>query len=175
MKSNGKIIEASSQASRCDTGDNMSVRSLAEIMEEMRKCYKQHPKLQKKWQVLAGGDEYGYSDLFFYGPGVGVWQIKGELKSPYEMVGAGARVAARKVDDEIRDLMGQGLPMPFGLISPHPQFKDRAIIAAGIGRHQESTERLRGLLPGRQRKVDLELKRKLDELRRKFELDVAYR
>lgn len=91
------------------------------------------------------------------------------------MVGAGARVAARKVDDEIRDLMGQGLPMPFGLISPHPQFKDRAIIAAGIGRHQESTERLRGLLPGRQRKVDLELKRKLDELRRKFELDVAYR
>ena len=153
----------------------MSVRSLAKIMEEMRKRYRQYPKLRKKWRVLAGGDEYGYSDLFFYGPGVGVWQVKGELKSPYEMVGAGARVAARKVDDEIRELMEQGIPMPFGLISPHPKFKNRAIIAAGVGRYQESTERLRGLLPGRQRKVDLELKQKLDEIRRKLGLDAAYR
>ncbi len=144
-------------------------------MEEMRKRYRQYPKLRKKWRVLAGGDEYGYSDLFFYGPGVGVWQVKGELKSPYEMVGAGARVAARKVDDEIRELMEQGLPMPFGLISPHPKFKDRAIVAAGVGRYQESTERLRGLLPGRQRKVDLELKQKLDEIHRKLGLDAAYR
>jgi len=166
---------ASSQTSRCDTGDNMSVRSLANIMEEMRKRYRQYPKLQNKWRVLAGGDDYGYRDLFFYGPDVGIWQIKGELKSPYEMVGAGARVAARKVDDEIRALMEKGSPMPFGLISPHPKFRDRAIVAAGIGRYQESTEHLRGLLPGRQRKMDLELKRKLDELRRKLELDVAYR
>ena len=144
-------------------------------MEEMRRRYSQHPKLQNKWRVLAGGDDYGYSDLFFYGPDVGIWQIKGELKSPYEMVGAGARVAARKVDDEIRELMEEGLPMPFGLISPHPKFSDRAIVAAGIGRYQESTEHLRGLLPGSQRKVDIELKLKLDEIRRKFGLDAAYR
>lgn len=173
--SNGKIIVASFQASSCDIGDNMSVRSLAKIMEEMRKRYRQYPKLQKKWRVLAGADDYGYRDLFFYGPDVGIWQIKGDLKSPYEMVGAGARVAARKVDDEIRGLMEQGLPMPFGLISPHPEFRDRAIVAAGMGRYQESTEHLRGLLPGRQRKVDLELKQKLDEIRRKFGLDAAYR
>ena len=153
----------------------MSVRSLAEIMEEMRKRYKRYPKLRRGWRVLAGGDEYGYSDLFFYGPEIGVWQIKGELKSPYEMMGAGARVAARKVDDEIREVMEQGIPMPFGLISPHPEFKDRAIIAAGMGRHQESTERLKGLLPGRQRRVEGELRRKLDELRRKLGLDAAYR
>ena len=153
----------------------MSIRSLAEIMEEMRKRYKRYPKLRRRWRVLAGGDEYGYSDLFFYGPGIGVWQIKGELKSPYEMVGAGARVAARKVDDEIREVMEQGIPMPFGLISPHPEFKDRAIIAAGMGRHQESTERLKGLLPGRQRRVEGELRQKLDELRRKLGLDAAYR
>ena len=153
----------------------MSVRSLAEIMEEMRKRYKRYPKLRRRWRVLAGGDEYGYSDLFFYGPEIGVWQIKGELKSPYEMVGAGARVAARKVDDEIREVMEQGIPMPFGLISPHPEFKDRAIIAAGMGRHQETTERLKGLLPGRQRRVEGELRQKLDELRRKLGLDAAYR
>lgn len=153
----------------------MSVRSLAEIMEEMRRRYKRYPKLRRKWKVLAGGDEYGYNDLFFYAPKVGMWQIKGELKSPHEMVGAGARVAARKVDDEIREVMDEGMPMPFGLISPHPELKDRAIIAAGIGRYQESTEHLRGLLPKRQRSVDLELKRKLDEQRRKLRLDAAYR
>ncbi len=153
----------------------MSIRSLAEIMEEMRRRYRRYPKLRRKWKVLAGGDEYGYNDLFFYAPNVGMWQIKGELKSPYEMVGAGARVAARKIDDEIREVMEEGMPMPFGLISPHPELKDRAIIAAGIGRYQESTERLRDLLPKRQRSVDLELKQKLDEQRRKLGLDAAYR
>ena len=153
----------------------MSVRSLAEIMEEMRKYYKAHPKLRGKWRVLAGSDEYGYSDFFFYGPEIGVWQIKGDLKSPYELVGAGARVAARKIDNEIREVLEQGAPMPFGLISPHPEYRDRAIIAAGVGRYQESTERLRGLLPGRQRRAEQELKQKLDELRRKLGLDAAYR
>ncbi len=173
--SNGKIIVAGFQTSRCDTGDNVDVSSLSKIMEEMRKRYRQFPKLQNKWRVLTGGDDYGYRDLFFYGPDVGIWQIKGELKSPYEMVGAGARVAARKVDDEIRELMEEGLPMPFGLISSHPKFRNRAIVAAGMGRYQESTEHLRGLLPGKQRKIDIELKLKLDELRRKLDLGAAYR
>ena len=153
----------------------MSVRSLAEIMEEMRLRYERYPKLRKKWRVLAGGDDYGYSDLFFYGPGIGVWQIKGELKSPQELVGAGARVAARKVDDEIREVMEQGMPMPFGFISPHPELKDRVIIAAGVGCHQESTERLKGLLPGGQRRIETELRQKLDDIRKKFGLDIGYR
>lgn len=174
MRSNGKIIEASSQASRCDTGEDMSVRSLAEIMEEMRKRYKKYPKLRREWRVLAGSDEYGFSDLFFYAPKLGVWQVKGDLKSPHELVGAGAKVAARKVDDEIREFMECGAPMPFGLISPHPKLKDRAIIAAGLGRYQETTKRLKEHFSSREREVDSELRRKIEKMRRELGLDIAY-
>ncbi len=152
----------------------MSVRSLAEIMEEMRRRYKRYPKLRQKWRVLAGSDEYGFSDLFFYAPKLGVWQIKGDLKSPYELVGAGARVSARKVDDEIRKLMEQGVPMPFGLISPHPELKDRAIIAAGLGRYQETTKQLKEHLTSRERGVDAELRKRIEKLRRELGLDIAY-
>jgi hypothetical protein len=152
----------------------MTVRSLAEIMEEMRRRYKRYPELRRKWRVLAGSDEYGFSDLFFYAPELGVWQVKGELKSPYELVGAGARVAARKVDDEIRELMEQGAPMPFGLISPHPKLKDRAIIAAGLGRYQETTKRLKEHFPSHAREVDAELRRKIEKKRRELGLDIPY-
>lgn len=143
-------------------------------MEEMRKRYRRYPKLRRKWRVLAGSDEYGFSDLFFYAPTLGAWQIKGELKSPYELVGAGAKVSARKVDDEIRALMEQGMPMPFGLISPHPKQKDRAIIAAGFGRYQETTKRLKEHFSSREREVDAELRRKIEKLRRELGLDIAY-
>ena len=84
------------------------------------------------------------------------------------------RVAARRVDDEILELMEQGRPIPFGLLSPHPRHKDRVIIASGIGRYSESTERLKELLPGGERGVDLELWRKLDRLRRELGLDRGY-
>lgn len=153
----------------------MGVRSISETMDEMFKYYRKHPKLQRDWRVLAGTDDYGYSDLFFYGPGVGIWQVKGEMKNPYEFVGAGARLHARKIDDEIRKIMEQGMPMPFGLISPHPRHKDRAIIAAGVGRYQESMDKLRETLPSKYRDTERDLKRKLDEIRKRSGLDAAYR
>lgn len=153
---------------------DMPIKSLAEIMEEMRRRYQRSRKERQEWRMLAGTDSKGYSDLFFYGPKAGLWQIKGELKSPYELVGAGARVAARRVDDEICELMEQGHPIPFGLLSPHPKQKDRVIIASGIGRYSESTERLKELLPGGERGADLELRKKLDRLRRELGLDLGY-
>lgn len=152
----------------------MTTKSLAEIMEEIRRRYQRSRKEQQGWRMLAGTDQKGYSDLFFYGPKAGLWQIKGEFKSPYEMVGAGARVVARRVDDEIRELMGQGHPIPFGILSPHPKHKDRIIIASGIGRYSESTECLKELLPSGERGVDLELRKKLDRLRRELGLDMGY-
>jgi hypothetical protein len=152
----------------------MSVRSLAEIMEEMRRYYKRYPELRRKWRVLAGGDEYGFSDLFFYAPKIGVWQVKGELKSPYELVGAGAKVSARKIDDEIRKVMEEGMSMPFGLISPHPKLKDRAIIAAGLGRYQDTTTRLKENFSSREREVDAELRRRIEKLQHELGLDTAY-
>jgi hypothetical protein len=152
----------------------MKIRSLAEIMEEMRRQYRRYPELRRKWRMLAGTDEYGFSDLFFYAPKLGIWQIKGELKSPYELVGTGAKVTARKVDDEIRTLMEKGTPMPFGFISPHPKDKDRAIIATGLGRYQEKTARLKEHLPSREREIDAELRRKIEKLRRELGLDIPY-
>jgi len=152
----------------------MAVRSLAEVMEEMRRRYQKDRRAREKWRMLVGGDERGYSDFFFYGPKAGLWQIKGEMKSPYELIGAGAKVVARKVDDEIRELMEQGQPMPFELLSPHPKHKDRIIIASGIGRYQESTARLKELLPGKQRELDVELRMRLEKLRRELGLDIAY-
>jgi len=143
-------------------------------MDEMRRCYNRHPELRRKWRMLTGGDDYGFSDLFFYAPKIGVWQIKGELKSPYELVGAGAQISARKIDDEIRKLMEEGMPMPFGLVSPHPKLKDQAIIAAGLGRYQETTARLKEHFSSREREVDAELRGGIEKLRRELDLDRAY-
>jgi len=152
----------------------MAVRSLAEIMEEMRRSYWAHPKLRRKWRVLAGRDDHGFSDMFFYAPRIGIWQVKGEFKSPYELVGAGERFPARRIDDEIRELMERGMPMPFGLVSLHPGLKDRAIVAAGLGSYQENMEGLRDILPPRVQKVDLQLREKLRKMREELGLDKPY-
>ncbi len=152
----------------------MAVCSLAEIMEEMRRRYQRDKRGQRGWRMLAGTDERGYSDLFFYGPKAGLWQIKGELRSPYELVGAGAKVVARRVNDEIRGLMEQGQPMPFGLLSPHPERRDCVIIATGIGRYSESAMCLKEALSRKECGVDAELRKKLERLRRELGLDVPY-
>jgi len=153
----------------------MKIKSLAEIMEEMRRRYKRRPKERDKWRMLGGRDERGFTDFFFYGPKEGLWHVKGESKSPYELLGAGTRFSARKIDDEIQELMEQGRPLPFGIMSPHPRRKDTAVIAAGIGRYPESVRPIKGLLSGKQRELDAELRRRVEELRRKHGLDVGYR
>lgn len=152
----------------------MRIKSLAEIMEEMRRHYERRPRERRGWRVLGTKDQRGYADLFFYGPKAGLWQIKGELKSPYELMGAGVRIGVRRIDDEIRELMEHGRPLPFGMISPHPKRKDTAIIASGIGRYLESSERMRTMLSSKQRELDIKLRNKLEKLRYKFGLDAAY-
>lgn len=152
----------------------MRIRSIAEIMEEMRRHYRARPHLRRRWRVLAGIDDHGFSDLFFYAPTVGIWQVKGEMKSPYELIGAGARFSARRIDDEIRELMEGGMPMPFGLISPHPRLRDRAIVAAGFSSYQESTEGLRDILPPSAQDADVLLRGRLKKMRGELGLDRAY-
>ncbi len=153
----------------------MSVRSISEIMAEMLRQYRRRPGLQDKWRFLAGLDENAATDFFVYGPTFGVWQIKGELRNPYQLVGAGAKVAPRKIDDDIRCVLDLGTPVPFGFMSPHPQLRGRAIMAAGVGRYQESMEQLRSALPSRHHLAERELTLRLDEIRRKFGIDAAYR
>ncbi|MCD6248525.1 MAG: hypothetical protein J7J17_03665 [Hadesarchaea archaeon] len=152
----------------------MRIKPLSEIMEEMHKRYRRYPKEQKKWRVLGGRDERGFTDLFFYEPEGSLWHVKGEPKSPYELLGAGARFSIRKIDEEIRRAMEQGRPLPFGIVSPHPTREDIAIIAAGIGRYQKSTRALRELFSPKQRKIDKKLSLKIEELRRRYGLDTGY-
>lgn len=153
-------------------GESMAIKTPAEILEEMRRKYRENPELQSKWRVIAGMDEHGYSDFFFYGPNAGVWQIKGEMKNPYELIGAGSRIFARDINREIRELIEQGQPMQFGMISPHPTDRRKVIIAAGKGKYSEATGQLKEVLRGLKR--DLELRMKLDRLRRELGLNLGY-
>lgn len=151
----------------------MKVFSIAEIMEELRKAYQRHPKLRSKWRVMMGRDDHGLSDVYFLAPSLGLWQIKGDLKSPYELVGKGAKIPAKKIDDEIVSRMMGGIPVPFGLISPHPRYRDRAIIASGISDYREETKFIKEQFPQAER-VDENLRIEVEKLVRKLELDKPY-
>jgi|YelNatPaOPRAMG01_1025707.scaffolds.fasta_scaffold13737_5 hypothetical protein len=145
----------------------MEVKPIAEVMEEMRRKYRRHPSLRREWRVLMGGDDYGYGDLFFHAPGLGLWQIKGEMVSPFELLGMGVKFTAKKMDEEIRRVVEEGEPVPFGLASFHPTSRDRLVIASGTGFRAESTRSLSGLLP-EYREAGGELRRRLEELKRKL-------
>ncbi len=147
------------------------IKSLAEIMEEMFRHYRRSPS---GWRMLSSRDEWGHHDFFFCNPKVGLWQVKGEFRTPYEFVGAGAKVIAGRVDDRIRELMRQGSPMPFGMFSPHPKRMDSVIIAAGIGQYLEAHPRMEEFLSEKQRMLDSELRAKLEKLCRDLGMDLAY-
>ncbi|MEM1981719.1 MAG: hypothetical protein QXF20_02070 [Candidatus Hadarchaeales archaeon] len=145
----------------------MRVKSVAEVMEEMRQKYQKYPSLRKEWRVLMGGDDYGYGDLFFHAPGLGLWQIKGEMVSPFELLGVGAKFAVKRMDEEIRRVMEEGEPVPFGLASFHPSSRDKLVIASGMGCRTESTRTLSDFLSEYQ-KAGRELRRRLEELKRRL-------
>ena len=149
------------------------MRPVAEIMEEMRRAYKRDRR-KREWRVLEGMDSRGHHDLFFYSPSSGLWQIKAELKSPHEFLGVGTKLVRRKVDERVKEVVEEGRPVPFGLMSIHPERRDRLIIAAGVGKHSESTDRLKELLSSRQRDLDVKLRRELERLCRREGLDIAY-
>ncbi len=145
----------------------MEIKPVAEVMEEMRRKYRRHSSLRGEWRVLMGGDDHGYGDLFFHAPGLGLWQIKGEMLSPFELLGLGVKFSAKKMDEEIRRVMEEGEPVPFGLASFHPSSRDRLVIASGMGCRTESTRSLSELL-SECRTAGGELRRKLEELKRRL-------
>ncbi|MEM2866480.1 MAG: hypothetical protein QXM46_05470 [Candidatus Hadarchaeales archaeon] len=145
----------------------MEVKPIAEVMEEMRRKYRRYPSLRKEWRVLMGGDDHGYGDLFFHAPGLGLWQIKGEMLSPFELLGLGVKFSAKKMDEEIRRVMEEGEPFPFGLASFHPSSRNKLVIASGMGCRTESTRSLSELL-SEYRTAGGELRRKLEELKRRL-------
>ncbi|MFN4132920.1 MAG: hypothetical protein ACK4GQ_00905, partial [Candidatus Hadarchaeales archaeon] len=130
--------------------------------------------LRSSWRAVIGRDDYGFDELYFFAPKIGLWQIKGERKSPYELVGKGAKIPVRKIDDEIMARMMGGVPVPFGLLAPHPKHKDRAILAAGISNYREETEPLKEHFPKAMRDIDETLRSEVEKLRRLLELDKPY-
>lgn len=156
-------------------GGEMRVRSLAEIMDEVRKRYKSRPDHQDDWRVLGSKDKRGYKDLYFYEPDAGLWHVKGDLKTPHELMGVGARIKPKHIDDEIQAQMKKGKRLPFGLAAPHPKRKDTAIIAGGLGRFPTSREPLKPFLSDKQEELDLELRKKVERMRHKLGLDKEYR
>ncbi len=142
----------------------MRIRPIAEIMEEMHRKYRRYSSLRGEWRVLMGGDDHGYGNLFFHAPGLGLWQIKGEMLSPFELLGLGTRFSVKRMDEEIRRAMEEGEPVPFGLASFHPSCRDRLVVASGVGCRLESTHPLHRLLSGHEG-VEREMRRRLEELK----------
>lgn len=112
----------------------------------------------------------GFTDLFFYGGGK-LWQIKGETKSPYEMVGLGAKIAD-KVDDRIERILAEAEPFHFGLATLHPSDEMKMIIVAGTG--GESRISPLSFLSENQRELDSKLRRELEKLCEREGLRVGY-
>ena len=131
-------------------------------MEEMLREYR---RKRKGWKVLRTTDSSGFTDLFFSGAGK-LWQIKGEPKSPYELVGEGVRLAER-MDREVEKVMEEGEPFPFWLATVHPE-EEAIIIASGLGRASKLSPL--SLLSDKQREMDLELRKKVEELCERFGL-----
>jgi hypothetical protein len=138
------------------------MKPVAEIMDEMLREYRRH---SRGWRMLKSVDSRGFINLFFSGAGK-LWLIKGEPKSPYELVGAGARLA-EKVDERIKKSMDKGEPLPFWLATVHPE-EEAMIVASGIGRGSESSPL--SLLSKEQREMDEKLRKKLEELCEKYGL-----
>jgi len=142
------------------------MKPVAEIMEEMLREYKRN---SRGWRMLRSVDSKGFIDLFFSGGGK-LWQIKGEPKTPYELIGAGTRLA-EKIDPKLERMMEKGEPLPFWLATVHPE-EEAVIIASGVGRGSELSPL--SLLSHEQREMDIKLRKKLEELCEKYGLRKGY-
>lgn len=153
----------------------MGTKSISEIMAKMKRAYDDFPDHQDEWRVFGSKDKRGRKDLFFYNPEAGLWQLKGDHKSPYEFLGVGERTKPRNLDEEIGEVMErEGKPLPFELATSHPKRKDIAVIAGGIGRYSRTGDPLREIMSDGQEKLDRKLRRKVDSLIRKHGLDKEY-
>jgi hypothetical protein len=132
-------------------------RPVGEIIEEVKRTYDRKPY---DWRVLTGRDQKGYTDIFLSQSST-LWQIKTEAINPYELVGFGTRVG--KIDEEIRrKTMEIGAQMLFEILSPQ---KKGIIITKGLQTvSSESTKGLKGALSQKQAKLDMELRRELEDL-----------
>ncbi len=138
----------------------MSVRPIDEIMQELKKQYDKS-KHKEQWRVLTGRNPDDTYDTFIT-TDRSLWQIKSEFIGPGQAVGVGSNI--RRIDDEIRKVVNQGTPVPFGMLVP--QSREIAIILAGIQTYSsESVSRLaRYHVSDRQSELEEKLDEELEKL-----------
>jgi hypothetical protein len=147
------------------------VKSIDEIMSELKKQYdrSQHQEL---WRVLTGRNSKDTYDTFIT-TDKNLWQIKSEFIAPGQAVGVGSNV--RRIDDEIRKVVNQGTPVPFGMLVP--QTREIAIILAGIQNYSsESVDKLaRHHFSDKQSELDEKLNEELEKLLQNPDLRKEYK
>nr|MDO8080978.1 hypothetical protein [Candidatus Freyarchaeota archaeon] len=149
----------------------MSAKSIDEIMAELKKQYdkSQHKEL---WRVLTGRNPKDNYDTFIT-TDKDMWQIKSEFVGPGQAVGVGSNV--RRIDDEIRSVVNQGTPVPFGMLVP--QTREIAIILAGIQNYSsESVDKLaRHHVSDKQSELEEKLDEELEKLMQNPDLKKEYK
>lgn len=166
-------------------------RPVAELMTQMACEYQQQ---DSGWKLLRGRDRAGHTDTFIQGP-LALYQMKTELRNPYQQVGVGMRFPnprteglhnGRKPDRAQERLftpltlepLFKGEPFPFQEIYPTVHHNPDAetlsietVISAGIGaRSQPATDRLRHLVSAQQDNLQARLSRELNKLTRRHDM-----
>jgi hypothetical protein len=139
----------------------MGIKSSDEITRILKEKWDKS-KDKKEWGVLAGRNPKGRYDMFVSSP-ERIWQLKIEQTGDNEAIGFGLEVG--KIDDELKELMRVGAPVPFGLISPQKK-PDLAIIMAGVQQYSsDSTYTLcKEYISEKQAKLDDKLDREIERI-----------
>ncbi len=139
----------------------MAVKSSADIARILKEKWDKS-KDKEDWRVLSGRNPKGRYDMFISSP-ERLWQLKIEQTGGNEAMGFGLEVG--KIEDEIKELMGIGAPVPFGLIAP--QKDDLAIIMAGIQQYSSDSAYTlcKDYLSEKQAKLDEKLDMEIERMR----------
>ncbi len=141
----------------------MGIKTSAEIARILKENWDKS-KDKEAWRVLAGQNPKGRYDMFI-GTSERLWQLKMEHTGSNEVTGFGLEVG--KIDNDLKELLGSGAPVPFGMISPQShKKKDLAIIMAGVQQYSsDSTHSLcRDYVSEKQAKLDDMLDREIERM-----------
>jgi len=166
-------------------------RPVAELMAQMAYEYQQQ---ENDWRLLRGRDRAGHTDTFIQGP-VALYQMKTELKNPFQHIGVGMRfpnprteglpggrrpnrAQERLFTPRTLEPLFSGEPFPFQEVYPRLRHDPdeqtislETVVSAGIGAHsQPATDKLRHLISAQQDNLQARLDRELNKLTRKHDM-----
>lgn len=145
----------------------MAIKKIDEVILDIKKEF---DKNNEDWEILRGKDSRGHLDTFILGPD-SLYQMKSELKNPYQPIGVGSKVL-KSPDDDIRKKF-EGRPFPFSEI--YPQKEKASIIALGIGKYsKDSSKDLKSLISSQQEKLDMKMNKELRKLLDKEQMFKEY-